>query len=159
MEDLQNTIQRRNRLLENFFNKIFPEKITVLTLNPNAPAVIHDSEICLSCYVHNFELRFTDKPDKGNLVYSIELMPEPKYDVERILDWYSNSEHKKMYKVKLKDSNPPLYLSGYNFRDKVNKRGQHPVFARYNPRIYFHPSKAEEIVRTLYKEGYIVVSC
>lgn len=159
MSALPQTIDRRNWTLYQFFNKIFPNKISLITTNPNSPAIIYNDEKCLSCYVHNFELRFTDVPDKGKTIYSINLDDIDNYDVQKILSWFKECEHRKMYKISIVGVSPALYLSGYNFMDKTNKEGKYPVFSRHHPKLYFHEHKALEIVEYLKKEGYIVISC
>lgn len=153
------TIQRRNNLLYSFFNTIFPNKIVLIDYDPNEPSVIYNDEKCLSCYVHNFELRFTDVPDKGKVVYTISLDDIRNYNVQNILEWLKYCEHRKMWKVKFDNMIPELYLSGYNFIDRVKKEGKYPVFSRHHPKVYFQQSKAQEVVDSLRKEGYFVISC
>lgn len=151
-------IIRRNELLYKFFNKIFPNKITVIG-NSNYPAVVYDNDICLSCYPHNFDLRFTDKPEKGKVLFSVKLKEETIYDGNQLLDWFKNIPHHKMYKIFLCNSEPRLFLSGYNFIDRIVKEGKYPVFSIYHPKLYHTSLKAVDIVNTLKSEGYYVEVC
>lgn len=160
MSALPQTMERRNFYLYKFFDKIFPTKITLLDSNPNAPAVIYNEDKCLSCYVHNFELRFTDSPDKGNILYTINLDTPENYDVEKILVWFKDSRHRKMSKIKLTSVPAPvLYLSGYNFKDRANKQGRYPVFSTFHPKLYFSETKANEVASELRQEGYTISIC
>lgn len=155
MEDLSNTIDRRNDALLKFFNKIFPNKIKLITLNPNIPSVIYNDEKCLSCYVHNFELRFTDAPDKGQMIYSIELKnSNTEYDLQKILNWFNNHEHKPMYRIMAEGTKPALFLSGFNYLDRENSKGKYPVFSHCNSRVYFTKEKALQIAQSFLDEGY-----
>lgn len=157
-EALPDNIEKRNKELFKFFNKIFPNKITLLILNQSTPNVIYEDEKCLSCYVFNFELRLTDSPQKEKIICSINLLEE-KYDIDKILFWLEKCQHMKMHKVKLDTAFPPLYLSGYNFTDRENKKNKYPVFSHYNPKLYFQKKKAEEIANQLMEEGYNVRCC
>lgn len=153
-----NDIIRRNNLLYNFFNKIFPKKIAVIG-NPNYPAVVYDNAICLSCYVHNFDLRFVDKPEKGKVLFTVKLKDEFMYDYNQILDWFKNIPHHTMSKICLCNSAPKLYLSGYNFVDRELKEEKYPVFSHHHPKLYHTSAKAIEIINTLKLEGYSVEVC
>lgn len=153
-----NDIIRRNSLLHKFFDKIFPKK-TIVIGNPNYPAVVYDNSICLSCYVHNFELRFVDKPEKGKVLFTLKLTPELAGDIDKILDWFKNIPHHHMSKICLVNSDPKLFLSGYNYVDRELKEQKYPVFSHHHPKLYHTPAKAIEIVKTLELEGYSVVVC
>ena len=150
--------EKRNRLLEVFFEKIFPQKIKVLTLDPDHPSVIYSDEKCLSCYMHNFELRFTDAPDKGTVIYTIKLESnnKTKFELDKILDWFTNYQHKHMYRIMASGTTPPLYLSGFNYLNREYKEGRYPVFSVHNPRVYFTKEKAEEIASPFLKQGYML---
>jgi len=156
--DLEETIARRNNLLQKFFNRIFPNNIIIIG-NPNTPAIVYDNSLCLSCYVHNFELRFTDAPDKGKVIYMVKLQPDQKYDVEQVLNWFKECSHRAMYKVTVNNTTPKLYLSGYNFLDRDNKNGKYPVFSLHHPKVYFTKEKATEVSDSLLLEGYSVTVC
>ena len=60
---------------------------------------------------------------------------------EKFLDWVNNYEHKVTYRVQFGSSN--LFLSGYNFTNKVTSEGKYPVFAPKNAKIYFDKQYAE----------------
>lgn len=152
-------IIQRNAWLLKFFKTIFPDKIIIANTVDN-PAVIYNYTTCLSCYVQNHELRFMDKSRDGAMVYSIFLSEKvTDYDTEKILDWYTNCEHRKIFKVQLSGTKPALYLSGYNFLDRDKKLGRYPVFSRHNPKIYMSKDNAEKVIPQLREENYDVILC
>lgn len=149
-------IEKRNLLLERFFEKIFPNKTKLITFDINNPSVIYNDEKKLSCYVHNFELRFNDAPDKGNVIYTIKLENEnkTKFELDKILDWYKNYEHKHVYRIMMAESKPTVYLSGFNYLKRELAEGKYPVFSVHNPRVFFTREKAQEIASPFLKQGY-----
>ncbi|WP_127846181.1 hypothetical protein [Psychroflexus aestuariivivens] len=151
-------IKRRNRKLQNFFDNLFPEIIGTdvnisIIGNENTPAIIIDHRKVLSCYVHNFDLRFTDLPSGGEIMHEEKLTWEMNPDHEKIRQWFHEAQHRSCYKVKVKGTD--LYLAGYNFlkRDKENPKGRYPVFAPYGFKYYFTKEKAEEIVTDYSRKG------
>lgn len=152
-------IIQRNKWLLKFFKTIFPDKIILANTLDN-PAVIYNYITCLSCYVQNIELKFMNKSRNGEMIYSIILSETvSSYDVEKILNWLKNCEHRKVFKVKLNGTYPLLYLSGYNFIDRDKKEGRYPVFSHHNPKIYMTKENAEKVIEPLRKEDYDVVLC
>lgn len=136
-------IEKRNRRLKKFFES---KNIDVKIIGDiNKPAVIANNETCLSCYVHNFTLIFTDKPFKGEKLFSVKLTDKISTDLDNYFyEWYENAEHRKMYKIIARlntDGLGNLYLTGFN---KIEGRLV-PVFCEHNPRLYFTEEKAEEI--------------
>lgn len=151
-------IAQRNKWLLKFFKTIFPDKIIIANTHDN-PAIIYDYNTCLSCFVQNFELRFMDKPRDGKKVYSVLLSETSEYDIEKILSWFSNSEHRKIFRVRLNGTNPSVYLSGYNFLDRDTQHGRYPVFSRHNPKIYMNKDNAMKVIEPLAEDGYSLALC
>lgn len=150
-EDLSSIIERRNRYLLKFFSLLdLPIRIIG---DENSPAMIYNNEIVLNAYVHNFELRFTDSPVSKNVIYTIKLNENPRFDKNRVLLCLSEYKARPVYKVSL-NTNPILYLTGYNFLNKDEKLGRYPVFSAYNPKVYFTEDKAKEITSELKMDGY-----
>ncbi len=143
------TIERRNQRLKEFFHKIFPENEVMIIGNPNKPSVIRipkDSQAyCISCFVSNFTLIFTDKPFKGEHIYSVTLTEKAisSLSPEMVLDAIKRSEHRQVYQIQEKNSG--LLLSGYNFIDRTDEKSKYPVFSRYRPKIYFNLEHAEDL--------------
>jgi hypothetical protein len=151
-EDLTEIINRRNQRIKDFFNLC---GISIRLLgNKNAPAMVVEDKYVLNCYVHNFELRFTDNPMQGNLIYTVKLTEKPNFDKNKVLSCISDYEKRVLTKIQLKNTKPILYLSGYNFLDKENKEGKYPVFSSYVPKIYFSDEKAKDVIEELSKDGY-----
>lgn len=158
MPDKPHVSERRNQWLSTFFNTIFPNKIRVMGKD-QAPFIVYDNKLCLSCYVKNFYLHLTDKPFDASVLYTTELKEVPEYNAEDILQWFSNAVHRPVYKVYLQKSDPRLYLAGFTYKDPVKKTGKAPVFAIENPNIYFKKDNAQDVAEGLCKEGYNVLSC
>lgn len=158
-EELSEIIIRRNKRLESFFKGLgLNVKVVQSVKNANNPPMILDDEFILNAYVHNFELRFTDSPIKGNVVYSVKLTEKPLFDKNKVLSAINDYEKRPVYKVYLK-TEPVLYLAGYNFLNKEVGLGRYPVFSSYQPKVYFNKEKADEICEELRNTGYSAVVC
>lgn len=148
------TINKRNKLLVNFFKLIgLPVKVIG---DKTYPDMVYNDEVMLNAFVNNFELNFTDSPNSKNVIYTVKLNENPRFDKNKILSCISNYPSRAIYKVAIKTT-PTLYLSGYNFLNKEEKQGRYPVFSSYNPKIYFTEEKAKEIINELIQDGYGVV--
>lgn len=142
---LKDREKRNNRLINFFKEKNFPVK---LVGNENSPAIIFANDVCLSCYVHNFNLIFMDKPFKGTELFRVKLthIVTKDFDIQ-FIDWIENAEHRAVYVIyfwldKFKEN--LLHLTGFNKNDK-NK--SYPVFAEFNPKIYFTLEAAKNVVK------------
>ena len=155
-EELSEVIERRNKRLTDFF-KLVGISVRILG-DENNPAIIYNDNCILNAFVHNFELRFTDHPTQGNIVYTVKLTESPNFDKNRVMNCINDFEKRPVYKVSVKNSEPPLYLSGYNFLNKEEKLGRYPVFSAYNPKIYFNKEKSDEICSELNNDGYSLES-
>jgi hypothetical protein len=152
-EDSTDIYKRRNELIIKFFKLIdIPVR---LVGNINRPAIIYNEEVVLNAYVHNFELRFTDSPFESKVIYTVKL-DYPKFDKNMVLKCLSDYKARAIYKVYLKDTQPKLYLSGYNYLNKKEKLGRYPVFAAYNSIIHFTEDGVKESVKNLISDGYNV---
>jgi len=156
-EPLQKVIARRNERLIEFF-KTLGYNVRLIG-DEQKPAIIFNEKSCLSCFVKNFDLILTDKPFNGNKLKFIKLRNEIEINPEltnSVKDWFINSEHRTIYKIKLNDDNG-LYLSGYNFIDQKNGKGKYPVFSRYKPKIYFDSSYAQTICDEYLDDSYDLI--
>jgi hypothetical protein len=157
-EDLGEVIKRRNKRLEGFF-KLVGLYVRIIG-DENSPAMVLNDNCILNAYVHNFELRFTDNPVQGNVIYTVKLSGTPNFDKDRVISCVYDYEKRPIYRVLMKGSSPTLYLSGYNFLDREAKLGRYPVFSSYAPKVYFTKEKADEICRELNQDGgYELESC
>jgi len=138
-------IKRRNDLLAKYFkSKSLDFKIIG---DMNTPAVVDLSmNVCLSCYVHNFYLIFTDKPYDGEELFRVKLSPTIDTSMDNEFRvWYRDFEHRTIYRIiaKLNTSGLGyLFLTGFHKREDGNLN---PVFCEVNAKIYFTKEKAEEI--------------
>lgn len=154
-EDLEEIIERRNIRIKNFFD-LCGLQVRIIG-DKNSPAIVLNDNCVLNAYVHNFELRFTDKAVQGNIIYTVKLTEKPNFDKNKVLSCINDFEKRVLYKIQVKNSNPTLFLSGYNFLNKNLKEGRYPVFSSYVPKVYFSQEKAEEISSELNNDGYDLV--
>ena len=152
-QDTPEFVGKRNKRLEQFFrtNGYGHHDIRIIG-NENCPAVLYQDEFILPCYVHNFELRWTDKQYEGNITKTYKLTseaPEVKAELDELI---RNGDLKKIHKIGSTNSN--LYLIGWNYLDKENKAIKFPVFGRYTPKVYHTIEKANEVVEDLQMQGY-----
>jgi hypothetical protein len=137
--------ERRNTRLVRFFDSLgLPAR---LIGDANSPAIIIDDAVVLSGYVKNFELRFTDIPSHGQVIYTIKLLHQQIIDRDEIFRVILSSEHRSVYRINLEGTN--MFLAGYNFVDKQNSKGRYPVFSTINPKIYFSEQSARESVEAI----------
>lgn len=149
-DDLSEVIKRRNARLAEFF-KLIGLYVRIIG-DENSPAMILNDRFVLNAYVHNFELRFTDNPVKGNIIYTVKLSENPNFDKNKVISCIEDYEKRPVFRIGLRDTN--LYLSGYNFLNREEKLGRYPVFSAYAPKIYFTKDKADEVCKELYQDGY-----
>lgn len=155
-ESLDDLIDRRNQRLDEFFKLL---NLPIRTIgNKNHPAFVYEEKYILNAYVHNFELRFTDNCNQGNVVYMVKLTEKPLFDKNKIMSCIENYDKREVKKISLSNTigNPKLYLSGYNFLNKKEKLGRYPVFSAYIPKVYFTEENAESVLSELIGDGYSV---
>jgi hypothetical protein len=149
--ELKQTIEKRNKRLAAFFKQIGLDVEIIGDME--TPAVIKEN-FCLSCYVHNFNLMFTDHYDQGNELYRIKLQKDQEYDTELILNWLKTATHRRIYRIKMKDQ--PMYLVGYNFKNREESEEKYPVFGKYAAKIYFTEDYATDLIN-MYSLDYCEV--
>jgi uncharacterized HAD superfamily protein len=149
--ELKQTIEKRNKRLAAFFEQLGLEVEIIGDME--TPAVIKE-QYCLSCYVHNFNLIFTDHYDQGNELYRVKLQKEQEYETEPIVNWLKTATHRRIFRIKMKEQD--LYLVGYNFKDKNSPEEKYPVFGKYAPKIYFTEDYATDLI-ALYNLDYCEV--
>lgn len=135
--------ERRNKALLDFFTRVNME--ISLIGNPQKPAIIVNNYYCLSAFVSNFDLHFTDAPFHGTVIKTYKLATGTHLSHNEFMDFFKNYEQRRVYKIK--HSNTNLYLSGYNFKNREKSEGRYPVFSRFRFKIYFNIEKAEEIIK------------
>ncbi len=150
-KDLKLTIEKRNRRLLSFFELLNMEVDIIGDME--TPAIVKDN-LCLSCYVHNFNLIFTTHYEKGVELYRVKLQKDQEVDAAQVEQWLQTAEHRIIYKIKL--INQPLYLCGYSFKNKNNPEEKYPVFGKFAPKVYFTKDYAAELI-DLYKLDYCEV--
>jgi hypothetical protein len=142
-KELKDTIQKRNFRLQKFWEKLGLEVEIIGDME--TPAVIK-GDYCLACYVHNFNLIFTDHFDQGNEVYRVKLQNIQEFEIEPILNWLKTATHRRVYKIKMKQS-PELFLVGYNFKSKSSmENDKYPVYGKHGAKVYFTEDYAKEIL-------------
>lgn len=113
------------------------------------PSFIFDNDICLSCYVKNNNLIFTDKPFNSKNLFYINLSKININD-KQFFDWLENAEHRVIYTIYFwlyefenVETNERLYITNF---DKDNNKNPNPIFSKFNPKIYFSLESAKSIV-------------
>jgi hypothetical protein len=150
--ELKQTIEKRNARLAAFFEQLGLDVEIIGDME--TPAVIKE-QFCLSCYVHNFNLIFTDHYDQGNELYRIKLQKEQEYETEPIVNWLQTATHRRVFRIKMKEHE--MYLVGYNFKNKDNPEDKYPVFGKFAPKIYFTEDYAIDLIK-LYDLDYCEVT-
>lgn len=150
---LKQTIHKRNARLASFWELVGLDVEVIGDME--TPAVIKE-DYCLACYVHNFNLIFTDHYDQGKEVYRVKLQKEQQFEVEPIIEWLKTATHRRIFKIKMKnDLN--LFLVGYNFGvRKEDENQKYPVFGRFSPKVFFTKEYAEDVMN-LYNLDYCEV--
>jgi hypothetical protein len=151
-EPLMKVVKRRNEKLK----RLFAENGINIRLigDPQKPAMVMDEEILLSAYVKNFYLHFTKEPFSDEIVNTFKLYYQVTTDRNELQQTIDSCEHRKVYKIKLADMEPTLYLVGYNFIDRDNEVGRYPVFGPHKPKVYFKKEFALKRANEISKEGY-----
>lgn len=139
--ELKQTIEKRNKRLDAFFT-LFGIEVDIIG-DMETPAVIYQDK-CLSCFVHNFNLVFTDHFDKGNELYRIKLQKDQEIDTGIVQQWLDTANHRQIFRLKIKDI--ALYLVGYNFKGATEAEGKYPVFGKFGPKIYFTEDYAQNLI-------------
>ena len=117
---------------------------------PHKPKLLSaDYEWCLSGYVRNFHLILNPEEYTKKVVAEIKLKPIEKMgDLQEIksmfLDWMVNNLHKRIYTIV--NAEAKMFVTGFNHHNKILKKNPYPVFARYDPIIYFDRNEAENVV-------------
>lgn len=153
-------VPERNILLFRLFKHLFSSNDIRIMGDENQPAVVLDHEFILSCYVKNFDVRFTNKNWKGDILFEFNLNNNVnKIDKQKVNEWYKNSQHRKVNRIYLESEQTqcPLYLIGWNFRNKTKREGKYPVFGEYEPKVYFTKERALEVQNELIQMGYNVL--
>ncbi len=149
-------ISERNGLLINFITELdLGIHIVELPHKPKFLSADYTRE--LSAYVNNFHLILM-KGSTEEVYLDIRLKPLKNMPIEElkqsIVEWLVVYEHKRVYTICLADSN--MFLTGYNHHNKLEKTNPYPVFAEYNPIIYYDLQFAENTVERFNKYDLIV---
>ncbi|HMT36136.1 MAG TPA: hypothetical protein PKC41_09770, partial [Chitinophagaceae bacterium] len=100
-KELKETIQKRNFRLQKFWDKLGLDVEIIGDME--TPAIIK-GDYCLACYVHNFNLIFTDHYDQGSEVYRVKLQSIQEFETAPILEWLKTATHRRIYKIKMKET-------------------------------------------------------
>jgi hypothetical protein len=147
-KSLESMIEERTEKLNRFLSRYLPEATWMGDVN--APCIVLGKRV-LSCYLKNFTIVIMDRSKDGNELVRFRLDQNlSKKELKDLTMWSEKPEfHREIYRVKVKDT--PLYLSGYNFLDKSdpeNPTNRYPVFAPFQPKIYFSEEMAQSIVES-----------
>jgi hypothetical protein len=150
-KELKLTIEKRNKRLAAFFHHLGLD--IDLIGDMETPAVVKEG-YCLSCYVHNFNLIFTDHYNQGQELYRTKLQKDQETDIPLITEWLKTATHRKVFRIRMREQE--LYVVGYNFQGEVDSSDKFPVFGKYAPKIFFTEDYAHDLI-ALYNLDYCEV--
>jgi len=133
--------ERNNKILDFFKSK----KMEVRLFGDfKKPSIILNNDICLSCYVKNNNLIFTDSPFNSKNKFFVNIKDLDKTYDSKFFDWLENSEHRAIYTIYFQiDVTEKLYITNF---DKDINGNPNPIFSKFNPKIYFSLESAKSIV-------------
>lgn len=145
--------KKRAFRIEKFFNQRgIPVQLKGSEENPMI--VLFDGMV-LSAYVHNFELRFVDRPDQGDLIESIKLTWDNvnNYPLARLIEILKEGEQTAGYRIRIKGTED-LFLCGYAHKERdksilYDKKELFPVFGKLVPHVHKSREMAEEILEKI----------
>ncbi|MBL7856734.1 MAG: hypothetical protein JNM57_03520 [Cyclobacteriaceae bacterium] len=148
--ELTGIVQKRNRRLQAFFSS----KNLDVRLHGDAqnPLMVLCGCVGLSAYVKNFDLILLNKPNQGDVVKTFKLTEIVQGTREEVIEWIK--EYPQMPLFRIQYSKSDLWLCGFNFRDREQRLGRFPVFAREDFHLYKRKAYAEEIHTMLANDGY-----
>ncbi len=152
-ETVKTVSERRNRKLLAFFSKVTQE-VSIIG-DPEKPAIIINNQFCLSAYVDNFYLNFTDQPEQGEILRTYKLKVGTYITQKDMDDFISDYKHREMFKIKLE--NTDLFLAGYNFLDREKSEGKFPVFSKHKYKLYFNKASALDIIEDFSDEYELIL--
>jgi len=150
--ELTGIVQKRNRRLQAFFSS----KNLDVRLHGDAqnPLMVLCGCVGLSAYVKNFDLILLNKPNQGDTVKTFKLTEIVQGTREEIVEWIKSFPQMPLYRIQ--HARSELWLCGFNFRDREQRLGRFPVFAREDFHLYKRKAYAEEIWSMLKTDGYEV---
>jgi len=149
-ETMEEMVARRNKWLLRFFT-MHGYDVRIVG-DAQKPAVVLNDMAVLSCYVKNFDLHFTKEPFSDEIVKSFKLKSEMEASKHELQEAIELSTHRPAYKIKLTSTD--MFLVGYNYLNSEQSLGRYPVFAKYNPKVYFDKEYAVKLAESLKQEGY-----
>ncbi len=153
----------RNLTALRYIKKLFPKNDIRIMGDENNPAAVIDHEFILSIHINNYKLRFMNKNYKGEMLLELSLNTDfsklTPQEIEKVNNWYTQSQHRKLNRVYLECENTqaPLYFVRWNYKNKTKKEGKYPMFAEYEPKVYFTKERAIEVQNELIQMGYNVI--
>ena len=144
-------ISERNQKLITFISGL-NLGIHVIDLPEKPRFVTPDYKFLLHGFVKNFKIILMDKEFEGNVILECRVDADPEQHREKFVEWITIYEHRKIYTLMHQN----LFVVGYNFHDKLQKRNQYPVFAKYFPHFYYDIEKVEELVQR-FKEYELII--
>lgn len=154
----ENKYSLRNKKLRHLFVRVFnDDKRTFVRLigEPARPHILVNEESIISGFFENDNTYCLSDIDK-NIILRIDLADRSdEYHEEDVADIKKSCVYKKIFKIRFDKS--ILFLSGYKyFNTAKSLKNGYPIFSKYNPKIFYDKSYAENVVRDLAKFGYRV---
>lgn len=117
---------------------------------PHKPKLIsNDYTKWLHGYVDNFHLKLMSAEFSKTVFFDIRLKPIENMDIEtireKVLEWMVTIEHKDIFT--LRERKTKMFVVGFNHHNKILKTNPYPVFAYYDPIIYYSLDRALDTKR------------
>jgi len=119
------------------------------------PSVVVEEENIINGKMVNGKYCLFD--DVGTCILEIGLLSNADNYEQEDIDYIREvCTYKKIWKIRF--SNSPLYLYGYNyFNSNRSDKNGYPIFSKYNPKIFYTKEYADEAAKKLLKFGYKVI--
>jgi hypothetical protein len=114
--------------------------IHILNLPHKPKFLTHDYKYQINAYAHNFELILMSSEE--DVFHEEKIKSVESMDIDKLRDKFvylmSMYEQKRVYVL----SYNRMFLTGFNHHNKIERTNPYPVFASYDPLIYYDYDKA-----------------
>lgn len=114
--------------------------IHILNLPHKPKFLTHDYKYQINAYVHNFDLILMSSEE--DVFHTEKIKSIEDVDIDNLRDKFvylmSMYEQKRVYVL----SYNRMFLTGFNHHNKIDRTNPYPVFANYEPIVYYDYNRA-----------------
>lgn len=141
----ENDYHERRAVLTKAFFKKWNIEVELLG-DYNAPLIVTQDNVALSCYLHNFNLVFMDSNHNAKEVFRVKLNASlflVDYS-EMLIEWFNSAQHRKLFFIKLNDLF--YHRTAYCFTEN------HPLWVQSKSLAFyvFSQKRASDIISQFY---------